>query len=66
MPGQCLSQAYNTSNSNAQREEVRSVKYEKPQIQAAPDAVSFIQGGKHGLPMDSFETSTPAAYEADE
>lgn len=42
------------------------MKYEKPQIQAASNAVSVIQGGKHGLPMDNFETSTPAAYEADE
>lgn len=42
------------------------MKYEKPQIQAVPNAVSVIQGGKHGLPMDNFETSTPAAYEADE
>lgn len=51
---------------NKEREGVRAMKYEKPRIEAASNAVSIVQGGKHGLPMDGFETTTPAAYEADE
>lgn len=42
------------------------MEYEKPQLSAVVRADRVIQGGKHGLPMDGFETSTPAAYESDE
>lgn len=33
--------------------------YAKPEILVTGEAVSVIQGGKHGLPMDSLETTTP-------
>ncbi|MGB6877166.1 MAG: hypothetical protein WBD87_14160 [Candidatus Acidiferrales bacterium] len=42
------------------------MKYEKPEILVTGEAVSVIQGGKHGLPIDTFETNTPSAYDADE
>lgn len=42
------------------------MKYEKPQVRPVANALSAVQGGKHGLPMDNFETTTPSAYEADE
>lgn len=40
--------------------------YEKPEILVTGEAVSVIEGAKRGLPMDSLETTTPNAYDADE
>jgi hypothetical protein len=46
------------------------MKYEKPQITLAAEAVELIQGPKTGGPADSAQPQnpvhTPAAYQSDE
>jgi hypothetical protein len=46
------------------------MKYEKPEITLAADAVAVIQGPKTGGPADSSQPQnpvhTPAAYKSDE